>query len=210
MEPQFRKMAALCLFIGSLLATLTMLLHPSGGSLAHIAQIKSTLVFSHALAIFCLPFIGFGAWGLSVLLQTPGRIAMLPFFVFCTGLIAAMIAGAVNGLVLPFFVAKYYNAGIDEQVLKAIIGYGRYLNASMDYIFISACAFAIGLWSAMILITARLPQWIAYYGFGCLMVGLVGVLTHFNFISVFGFRVFIFGLVSWLVLVGGLMFWEKE
>ncbi|GAB3512789.1 hypothetical protein [Emticicia fontis] len=209
MEIQFRKTAALCLLTGSLLATITMILHPSGGSLEHINHIKTAIVFSHALAIFCLPFIGFGSWGLSVLLQTPNRISMLAFFTFCAGLIAIMIAGSINGIVLPYFVEKYYNKDIDESVLKAIIGYGRYINAAMDYIFISACVFAIALWSVMIVMQARLPKWIGYYGFIIIAFGLIGVFTNFNFISVYGFRIFIFGLVSWLVLVGGVMRWTK-
>jgi hypothetical protein len=205
MEPQFRKTAALCLLIGSVLATITMILHPSGGSMEHINHTKNVIVFSHSLAIFCFPFIAFGTWGLSVLLQTPSRIAMLPFFVFCIGLIAAMIAASINGIVLPYFVERYYTKGVDEAVLKAILGYGRYFNAAMDYIFIAACAFAVGVWSIIIVMKAQLPKWIGYYGFVIIAFGLIGVFTNFNFISVFGFRIFIFGLVSWLVLVGVVM-----
>ena len=210
MEPKFRKTAALCLLIGALLATITMILHPSGGSMEHINHIESVIIFSHALAIFCLPFVGFGSWGLSVLLQTPGRVSILSFFVFCSGLIAAMIAASINGLVLPYFVERYYNSGVDETLLKAIIGYGRYINASMDYIFISACAFAVGIWSVIIVMKAQLPKWIGYYGFIIIIFGLIGIFTNFNFISVYGFRIFIFGLVSWLILVGIMMLWAKS
>ncbi len=166
---------------------------------------RVAIVFSHSMAIFCMPFIGFGAWGLSILLQTPARIAMLAFFVFIAGLIAAMIAGAINGLVLPFFVERYHDSGIDVAVLKAILGYGRYINAAMDYIFIAACTFAIGIWSVIIILTAKLPKWIGFYGMFIIIIGLAAVFMKFDFISLFGFRIFIFGLVSWLILVGGLM-----
>jgi hypothetical protein len=209
MEPQFRKTAAWCLLIGSLLATFTMILHPSGGSMQHIMHIKNAIVFSHSLAIFCLPFVGFGSWGLSMLLHTPGKISMLPFFVFCSGLTAAMIAASINGLVLPYFVEKYYGKAVDEAILKAIIGYGRFINTAMDYIFILACTFAIGVWSVINIVTVQMSKWISYYGFLIIAFGLAGVITKFNFISVFGFRIFIFGLVSWLVLVGGTMLWTK-
>jgi hypothetical protein len=210
MEHSFRRTAALCLFTGALLATITMAIHPSGGSMEHIRHISGVIVFSHSLAILCMPFIGFGAWGLSVLLATPGRIAMLAFFGFVAGLIAAMIAGAVNGLVLPYFVGRYYQSGIDEAVLKAIIGYGRYLNAAMDYIFIAACAFAISIWSVLIIITARLPAWIGYYGIFIILAGLAGIILKFNFISVSGFSIFISGLVSWLIAGGIMMLWAKQ
>ena len=170
-----------------------------------INHMRVAMVFSHSLAIFCMPFIGFGAWGLSLVLQTPGRIAMLAFFVFMGGLIAAMIAGAINGLVFPYFVGRYYGSGVDEAVLKAIIGYGRFMNAAMDYIFIAACTFAIGIWSVIIMLTAKLPKWIGYYGLLIIIIALVALFMKFNFISVFGFRIFIFGLVSWLVLAGVVM-----
>ncbi|MBA4849310.1 hypothetical protein [Emticicia sp. BO119] len=210
MESQFRKTAALCLLSGSLLATITMILHPSGGSLEHITHTKGVIVFSHSVAIFCLPFIGFGSWGLSMLLQTSNRVSMLSFFVFSLGLIAAMIAASVNGFILPFFVSRYYNTGIDEIILKTILGYGKYLNAAMDYIFIVACMFAIGIWSIIIVTKAQLPRWIGYYGFTIMAFGMVAIFTSFNFISVFGFRTFIFGLVSWLVLAGVLMFLKRK
>lgn len=210
MELQFRKTTALCLLIGSLLATITMMLHPSGGSMEHITHTKGAIVFSHSVAIFCLPFIFFGSWGLSLLLQTSGRISMLAFLGFCAGLIAAMIAASINGLVLPYFAERYYKSGIDEAVLKAILGYGRYMNAAMDYIFIGACVFAIGLWSIIIVTKVLLPKWIGYYGFIIIAFGMIGIFTNFNFISVFGFRIFIFGLVSWLVLVGVVMLWAKS
>ena len=171
----------------------------------HITHVKTAIVFSHSLAIFCLPFIGFGSWGLSVLLQTPNRMSMLAFFVFGTGLVAAMIAASINGIVLPYFVERYHHSDIDEAVLKAILSYGHYFNAAMDYIFISACVFAIGVWSVIIVMKAQLPKWIGYYGFIIIAFGLIGIFKNFNFISVLGFRIFIFGLVSWLVLAGVLM-----
>ncbi|RFS17881.1 hypothetical protein [Emticicia sp. C21] len=210
MEPQFRKTTALCLLVGSLLATITMILHPSGGSMEHITHIKETIIFSHSMAIFCLPFIGFGSWGLTVHLQTSGRVSMLSFFVFCSGLIAAMIAASINGIVLPYFVERYYKSGVDEAVLKTILGYGRYMNAAMDYIFIAACVFAIGIWSLIIVTKTLLPKWIGYYGFIIIAFGMIGIFTNFNFISVLGFRIFIFSLVSWLVLVALIMIWAKR
>lgn len=65
MELSFKNLSGICLFFGSLLATLTMLIHPVGGSLGDIAHMKSAFNFSHGMAIFCLPFIAFGFWGLS-------------------------------------------------------------------------------------------------------------------------------------------------
>lgn len=57
---EFKRASGICLLVGSILATLTMALHPMGGDIEHIVKIKRVLMFSHAIAIFCLPFIGFG------------------------------------------------------------------------------------------------------------------------------------------------------
>ncbi len=100
-ETEFIKTAGICLLIGALLATLAMTLHPNGGNIEHIIKIKSVLAFSHSVAIFCLPLIGFGFWGLSKILETKSKISTLAFFIFSFGLFAAMIAATINGLTLP-------------------------------------------------------------------------------------------------------------
>lgn len=210
MDKRFRQTSALLLFIGALLATATMILHPTGGSMEYIMRIKSVILFSHALAIFCLPFIGFGAWGLSEFLHTPGRVSMLGFFVFGMGLIGGMIAGAFNGFVLPNFVQRYYGTGANDETLGIIMRYGFFINAALAYIFIAGTTFAVGVWSVVILMTNKLPKWIGYYGLLILIAGLVGLVLKFNFVSVWGFRTFVFGLVSWLVLAGGLMWKARD
>ena len=146
------------LFIGALLATATMILHPTGGNMEYIMKIRNVIVFSHALAIFCLPFIGFGAWGLSEFLHTPGRVSILGFYVFSMGLIGGMISAAFNGFVLPNFVERYYGTGAEEETLEIMIRYGHFINAAMAYIFIAGTTFAVGVWSVVILMTNRLPK----------------------------------------------------
>lgn len=202
MEIQFKKTSGICLLIGSALATLTMILHPLGGDLNEIARIKGMLMFSHSLAILCIPFVAFGFWGLATALATSSRLSFLAFCMACFGLIAGMMAGTFNGLVLPQFAANYANGDIDPHVLRAIRGYGRFVNISMDYIFIIFIAISILIWSCVIIRTKILSKWLGYYGLLTVSTIATCLILELNFTSVLGFTLFIFGIVSWKILSG--------
>lgn len=201
-EKEFRRASGICLLLGSLLATTTMVLHPNGGNIEHIIRIKSVLAFSHSIAIFCLPFIGFGFWGLSQLLQTKTKAATLGFIIFSFGLFAAMIAATINGLTLPNFASNYATGENDISTVKKIIYYGKYINISMATIFISATSLAVGIWSVLIIKTNQIAKWIGYFGLTIIAFGLIGVFLKFNFTDLLGFRTFTFGLVTWKIAVG--------
>ena len=202
MEIQFKKTSGICLLIGSALATLTMILHPLGGDLNEIARIKSMLMFSHSLAILCIPFIAFGFWGLSIALLTESKLSFLAFCTVCFGLIAGMMAGTFNGLVLPQFASASANSAVNPNVLQAIRGYGKFVNISMDYIFIIFIAISILIWSLVIIRTGMLSKWLGYYGILTVITIAICLLLKLNFTSVLGFTLFIFGIVSWKFLAG--------
>lgn len=199
---EFKRASGICLLLGSILATLTMALHPMGGDIEHIVKIKRVLMFSHAIAIFCLPFIGFGFWGLTNMLKTKSKMSLLALFILLFGLIAAMIAATINGLVLPNFASKYWINDSDVSVLNKIIGYGHAINISMTYIVITAISLSIGIWSFLIIKTNQLSKWLGYFGLIVIIIGLLGVLLSFDLTSLLGFRTFIFGLVSWIIVIG--------
>jgi hypothetical protein len=188
---------------GAVLSFVTMALHPSGGNLEHIVRMYTALVFSHALAIGSLPLLTLGFWGLSTRLLTRNGLALLAFFTVLFGLVAIMLAGLFNGLVLPSFAARQLGQpGANSDTVRLIVQYGSTINRSLDYLFIAAISTALGLWSGLILQTGRLPRWLGYGGL--LLVGMValGALTRFDFIGVAGFRLFVFGLAGWIVLTG--------
>jgi hypothetical protein len=205
MEKQFKQSSGISLLVGCVLLILTMVLHPLGGSIEHILKIKKVIMISHSIALSCLPFIGFGFWGLSTLVQTKSRLSSLSFFIAAMALVAAMIAGTINGLTLPLFVSEASYASTDPATMKAIVTYGKYINIPMDYIFIAAISFSIGLWSLLIIRTGNLSKWLGYYGLLTIACGFGGILLQFNFVNLFGFRVFIFGMVGWMVAVGLLL-----
>jgi len=201
-ENQFRKTSGFCLLLGSFLATTTMALHPNGGDLEHIVKIKSVLAFSHSIAIFCLPFIGFGFWGLTQILQTKNKLSSLAFIIFSFGLFAAMIAATINGLTLPNFASTYATDESDISTVKKIIDYGKFINIPMATIFISATSIAVGIWSVLIIQTKQISKWFGYLGLTIISFGIIGVFLKFNFTDLLGFRTFMFGLVMWKITIG--------
>ncbi len=203
MEKQFKQSSGISLIIGSLVLTATMVLHPSGGSIERILKIRDVIVVSHSLAIVSLPFVGFGFYGLSVLLLTPSRISMLAFITIAFGLVAAMIAGTINGLTLPIFLSHYANElNQDLTIPQAIVRYGFAINKPMDYIFIAASAVSVGIWSVLMIRGSKFPKWVGYYGLSLLLLAIVAAFFRFNFIDLSGFRVVVFGMVSWIISVG--------
>ena len=199
MEKQFKKASGICLLVGATLATLTMGLHPMGGNLEEIARKKTAFIFSHSLAICSIPFICFGFWGLATALETKNRISSLAFTVVFFGLIAVMIAGTLNGFVLPMFASTYSGSKVDVAVLQLIRNYGWLLGTFMDYIFITALSLAIVIWSCIIINTKRFSKWLGYYGLLIVFITTIGFFFMFNFNNVFGFGLFMLSLVSWKI-----------
>ncbi len=208
MEREFSKTTGFSLIVSAILMIITMVLHPSGGSIEHLLKIKGVLIGSHGLAIFSLPFVGFGFWGLSNLLQTKSQLSMLGFFMSCFGLVAGMIAATMNGLTLPLYVSNAPNT-LDSNTLKAILTYGRYINIPMDYIMIVMLSCGITIWSFLIIRTDLFPKWIGYFGLMLIGFGVLGILLQFNFANLFGFRIFIFGMASWIIGMGYFMILKK-
>jgi uncharacterized membrane protein YcjF (UPF0283 family) len=202
MKNEFKKSAAYSLLLGSILATITMVLHPTGGNLEHIVHFKKMLMQSHSMAIFCLPFICFGFFGISNVLQTKSKISILAFIISCFGLIAATLAATINGLVLPQFATDYSNTIIDKPTIKAIIDYGKFINISLASIFIVSVSISVVIWSFLIIRTSKLSKWLGYLGFIVIAFGVLAVLLNFNFTNVLGFRSFTFGLVLWKIAIG--------
>ena len=210
MEKQFKKASGISLLTGAVLATITMAIHPVGGSLAEIAARKGVFIFTHSLALISIPFIAFGFWGLATALVTKSRISFLSFAVSCFGLIAVMAAGTLNGFVLPMFASNYSGSKVDGAVLQAVRDYGWLLGSSMDYIFITGVSLAIAIWSGIMIATGHLSKWLGYYGLLIVVVTVSGLFMEFNFTSDVGFGVFIFTLVSWLIIAAMLLIFSSK
>jgi len=202
MENSFAKASGTSLCLGSLISIVTMALHPTEGSIQHIVRIQNVLIFSHTLAIACLPFMCFGALGLSATLRTDSRISLLAFIVFGFGLVAGMIAAAINGLILPKFLSDSLTKPFDDSQLKTVLRYGHHINTAMTNVFIFATSVSIAIWCILIIRLSQLPGWVGYWGLLLLGFELVCLVIKVNFTDLYGFRIFVFGLATWLIAVG--------
>lgn len=205
MEAQLKRSASISLLIGASLATLTMVMHPVGGNLTDIANERNAFIISHSMAIFAIPFLAFGFWGLTMSLITKSGATFIGFAFISLGLIAALIAGTINGLVLPQFASIYADSSIDKSIVQTNRSYGNLINLAADYIFIGATCVAIFIWSTVIIQTRQLSKWLGYYGLLVITICVIAIIANFNFTSLFGFGLFIFGIVSWKMMAGILL-----
>ena len=203
MKDHFHKSTGISLISGSLLIIATMVLHPSGGSLQRIVEITGVITIAHSLAIFCLPIVLFGFYGLTNKLMESSRVSILAFIIMAFSLIAAMFAALLNGLALPYFLGKYSDS-LEENaaVLKPISSFSFAVNTSLDYIFIAGCCLAILIYSVLLTGKSRSPKWIGYFGILILVFAAIGALTGFVFTSLTGFRIFTFSLAAWILSAG--------
>ena len=193
----------IALLLGTLLLFVTMVLHPAGGSLEHLQHMGSLIIFSHSIALGSVPFLLFGYWGLKVRLAADGAVAAFAFITTCYALLAAMCAAAINGLALPFFLGQHTPSSPESiEMVRMVLKYNISLNHAFDLIYIWGSCGATIMWSAAIYRTRKLPVWIGYYGFLLSSAALLMLVSDFEFLTLDGFRVFVFGYVSWTTLVG--------
>lgn len=211
MKTQFYKSTGTSLAAGSTLAILVMVLHPSGGNIDHIVQIETSIIFTHALAICCLPFILFGFYGLTQRLLDKRKLSILALIVGAFGLVSAMLAALFNGLVLPFFLNRYEDS-LEQNVahIEPILQYGFVVNKAFDYVFIAALCAAIAIYSLLMLKTQQLPKRIGQLGVAIVIFAIIGAVTGFVFTSLVGFRIFVFCIATWMLAAGAVLIRSKE
>ena len=194
------------MLIGCFLLFITMVMHSTGGDMAHILDIWGLAVSSHSIAIASIPFLAVGFSGLRARLAEADFLSKLSFSIILTGLVAVMIAGALNGLAYPFY-AKVYEGASESTMatLEPITRYGFAVNHAFDYIFMGAVCSSTILWSIAMVRTKRFPVWLGYFGILLGAVALSLWIFGFEFVDLHGFRIFIFGWVLWVVVVGYLL-----
>ena len=203
MEKHFHKSSGISLITGSLLIIATMGLHPTGGSIEYIIKITKSITATHSLAIFSLPILFFGFYGLTNALLDKWKLAKLALFIMGFGLISAMFVALIIGLTLPYFLGKYKNnIAENSDMLKLIINYGFAINKPLDYIFIIATCLAITIYSLLIVSSDKLPKWIGFFGLSLIVFVIIGLLTGFVFSNLIGFQIFIFGIATWFLATG--------
>lgn len=197
------KNAGISLLLAMALIIFTMVLHPAGGSVEYLQKISRRIVLTHSIAIMALPFAALGFWGLTQLLGVNRFLPIAAFAFIMMGLIAVMIAAVTNGLILPIFIQRYYDAAPGTiESFRLILKYIASMNAAFDYVFAGASSVSILLWSVFILIKKTLPVITGY--FGILLFLFIGymMISEPGLTNLLGFRIFTFGVSLWFILVG--------
>ncbi len=203
MDTSFNKSTGWSLIIGSALAIGTMALHPAGGNLEHIIQVSIPLKIAHTLAIFSLPFILFGFYGLKIALSGRWRLSVLAFIITSFGLIAAMLAALFNGLVLPSFLESYYNpTGSESTELRTVVNYGFVINKMLDYVFIVALCVSVFLNSVLMIIHHNSFKYLGYFGIFIFFMTVVSFTLGLEFTSLINFRIFVLSVAAWILFTG--------
>jgi hypothetical protein len=203
---KLNKSAGLSLIIGSSLMVVTMVLHPVGGNFDHLLRIISVAIISHCIAILSIPFISIGFYGILKRIGSTSFFSISGFAIAMTGLVAVLIAAALNGLALPFMVKAYEGASPELiESIQPILKYNSKLNHAFDYIYIGGTCLSMLFWSIAILKTKSFPLWIGYLGLTLSCSAIVMLFLGFYFVDLHGFRIFIFGGVAWNVAMGAFL-----
>jgi len=206
MKNKFNHNSGMALITGAIIMTITMVMHPTGGNLEHLRHISTMIIITHSLAILSIPVTLFGLWGLTKKLSADNSWSIGAFITMCMGMFAVLLAAAVNGLALPFFISRYHETTPEmANSLSLLLTYNMSLNHAFDYIFIGDVCIAISLWSVVIIKTHNFPKWAGYLGLITCVLVIAGFIAGFIFVDLTGFRVFIAGLVVWMVIVGFLL-----
>lgn len=206
MNTQFERGTGISLVLGSVFMIITMVFHPPGGSLEHLARYSTAIMITHSLAILSVPFLLFGFWGVMKHFNDASVLGVFAYVTLSVGLVAVLCAGALNGLVLPFFIE--FTGGTapeSEQAVALILRYNMAMNHAFDYIFIGFTCMSVISWCIAILRTRTFPAWTAYVGLFISMSAIGLLVSGFNLLSVHGFGIFIFGFTAWAIILAVLM-----
>ncbi len=180
-----------------------MVLHPVGGDFNHLLSIVNIAIISHAIAIVSVPFVAYGYWGITHRLEEDTFFARVGFSFMFFGLIAVMLAAALNGLILTGFIQRYSEASPEViDSIKPIMRYNMAFNHAFDFIYIGAVLVSTLFWSIAIVRTKAFPIWIGYSGIILAVFAGALLAAGFVFVDLHGFRLFIFGTVAWTVITG--------
>lgn len=204
------KISGISLMLGAFLMTVTMVLHPAGGDNAHIVKMATMFMVAHGIAIFAAPFTAFGFFGLSQKWAKTSQWSYLAFAFASLSLIAAVFAAMINGVILPKFLEAGVEKGFSDETIQAFRTFIFRFNAACDYVLMGGLFIAIFIWSWLIFKAESKERYLGYFGFLLVFVGIIFIFSGFNFLSVFGFRVFVFSVVIWIVAAGWGLFAGKH
>ena len=194
------------LIIGSVMLIVTMVLHPSGGSIDYMRRIIPMIIISHTIAMLSMPLLVLGFRRLTQILDNQWLLAKIAFIYICFALLTGLIAASLNGIAIPLLINAIKSPiNNDAPVVKMFFTYNGILNQAFDYVFIGGLICATGIWSIAIIRAKILPSWVGFLGIGLILIVFIPVVSGSSIVHLNGFRLFILGFTLWSIIVGTLL-----
>ncbi len=208
-EPRHVRAAGWVLLVTAVLSVVIMAMHPTSGTHDH-AEFVDRMgrglpgnTFVHGSLITLLLAIGICLLWLRDLLGPNRPLVRAGMVALVVGLAGNVVAGLVNGFILPNVAARY--VGIDEAGLAAVwpvLALCREVNATAARVGIVGLSLSALLWSCTL---AGVPGWRRWMGVGGVLCGLAPLAMHAGEhlrVDVPGFRLFVVIYGVWCVLGG--------
>lgn len=207
MKKEKRSAGGVALVCGSILLLVTMAFHPQGESLEHLRNISTTIIVTHGIAIISVPILLYGFWEFHIFLGEGLFLSRIAFVTVAISLLSMMMAGVLNGLVLPIFLNGF--GKITQDIIEPvtyIIKYNTAANHAFDYLYISLYSCAMLLFCASIIRGRKLKIWSAVIGFVIVAFVIAITFIHDQILSLHTFRLLVLGFIAWTSLIGIMMF----
>jgi hypothetical protein len=137
--------------------------------------------------------------------------AVLGFAFISLGLVAVLMAAAINGIVVPVLLQQYKDATPqDIEAVRPVLRLAFAVNHAFDYIYTGAFCTAILLWSAAIIRTKKLAVWTGWLGIALVIAAVIVFSAGVAVNDLQGFRIFVIGIVVWMLCVGADLYKQRS
>jgi hypothetical protein len=200
------RKSGIALIAGSLGGILTMAIHPAGGASLTADKVAHLTVASggaHSLAMVSLLLLFLGACGLVQRIAAGDRMAFAAIVTYGFACIAALIATAVSGFIVPNIMREMVrDIPAAAPQWNIAIAATFQINQAFARIFSVAASVAILLWSVSALRNGRLGRGVALYG--CVITPLIiaGIGIGHLRLDVHGMAAVVLGQTIWFIVVG--------
>ena len=204
MKKTFQFNASFALISSAVLMILTMLSHPHADSLDGLLKLPPIVfkinMLTHSIGILSVPFALFGCWGLTKYLRN--NIAFFSFFILALGMVAIIVAMALDGFVTSIFIDFVKKSTVPASQIDLIITYNSSIIKSLSLIYVFAVCIAIILYSIVILVSDNFPKWTGIYGIISTISAMIAIFNGVDLVDFLGIKIFVFGFISWTLIIG--------
>lgn len=204
MKKQFELNNGSILIMGGILMIIPMLSHPHVDSIEALMKAPGAMfsknIFTHSVAMLSIPFVLFGFWRLTRLLNS--NLASLAFITASLGMFSVMCATTLDGLVTTLFINRIRSLAPEINQVKLLMTYAGSMVQAFSIVYVFAICIAVFIWSVLIATSNILPKWVGYYGMAIVIGAMIAVVKGMVFVDFIGIKIFVLGLVSYILILG--------